>query len=1523
MRQDRSALYATIWGNMSLESRDKVKETKGFDPNVNDDPLDLWLRIKETHAGGSSNFDTVKDQQRARENYASIRQYRNEAVARYKERFDHAIDQLRAVHETLPTPQAQSMDFISHLDPNRFSQLKAMLENNAILGIGTYPATLTEAFQLASNFKVAKSDGNQSSTLVPAHSAFIITKKKNNNYNKTETAAGSTTGNNFNKQTHHNKGKDYHNKSRSNNGKVASDSLGRKFDRKPKAGCAICGKEHYANMCPNLDRCKELLAEDEDNRKVASAMPLFNNNKPSHNNTGAVNLITLRVVHSITNDTRVYYLDEYDLLLDNQATVSIFKNKSMLSNLRTADDTLTITGVGGEITTNEIGNAGSFGEVYYSKKSPANILSFAGVRELGYDIQYDNDKGIFTVKINHTKSYVFKLRHGLFVCNVQHIFAAVVTVKDNEASYTKREVQAAAQAREIKRKLGYPSDKDLMDLVKTGIKDVPISYQDVIRANKIYGKNVAELKGKTRAKTPLSVKVEPIPQPLTAHQVLHVDLLFIEGLVFLISVSKPLSYLMVTQLPNRNTTSVQKALTEQINAYKSEKFTIGTILSDGEGAVSALTNYLYSLGIKINPAGPGQHVPVVENKIRQVKERVRAHIHGLPFNLSVSLLAWLVYFCSSRLNMMPDRTRVDSSSPREQFLGRKIDYKRDLRVGFADYCQVHTPNIIKNSMSARTEGAIALLPVGNLQGSVKFLSLTTLKVITRDYWNPLPMPEEVIQFLNNLALKQKRKLSKDPIFRLGSNTIIEDNDLDTTEEELIEDENVVNADNIIDVRDPLVRDHPGQEFMPADPQQTPQFMEQATTTDRQLSTDGVVTADSNNIDAINSNNSKIPTATMPNYRGDSAISSSSIEQYKNNEMNIRNQHALLPLPVTTEQSVDKITAISSNNNNLHDIGLDDINKNYQADGVVQQRASESNIIIPNEVNSNEAITTSSINSPLLNDETTTPRYNLRRTQARITRGFHTNYGFHISVKSALVKYNTKALKSIVKEIDQMHQKEVFSPVDSASLSQAQRKSIIRSHMFLKEKFLSTGEFDKLKARLVAGGDMQDKTLYENISSPTISLSSVFIITAIASFEKRIVVTADIAGAYLNAKMSTQEVLMRLDPFIASIVVKLKPDYGKFICTNGSMIVKLNRALYGCIQSAKLWNDHITNTLVKAGFKQNNLDTCVFNKEKDGIQVTVGIYVDDIMVTCSNQSMIDETLDLLKQTYQTVTVHEGKVHSYLGMTFDFSTEGKVKITMDGYIQELLKTYAITDTAATPATQHLFNIRDSPKLDTEKSEEFHSIVAKLLYLAKRVRPEILPATIFLTTRVNSATEDDWKKLMRILSYLNGSKHLGMVLTVNDEIKVFAYVDASHGVHSDYKGHTGGIITLGAGPVNVKSSKQKLNSKSSTESELIALSDYTSQIIWTTHFLQQQGYNINSPAIIYQDNTSAMSIAQSGKSTSQNTRHINIRYYFIKDRIQNGDIKLNYLPTDKMLSDILTKPLQGELFRRQRQMLLNWFD
>ena len=131
----------------------------------------------------------------------------------------------------------------------------------------------------------------------------------------------------------------------------------------------------------------------------------------------------------------------------------------------------------------------------------------------------------------------------------------------------------------------------------------------------------------------------------------------------------------------------------------------------------------------------------------------------------------------------------------------------------------------------------------------------------------------------------------------------------------------------------------------------------------------------------------------------------------------------------------------------------------------------------------------------------------------------------------------------------------------------------------------------------------------------------------------------------------------------------------------------------------------------------------------------------------------------------------------------------------------------------------------------------------------------------------------------------------------------------------------MSMGFGMVHCKSSKQKLNTKSSTESEIVGLSDYMPYNIWFTNFMKEQGYEIEKN-VVYQDNQSAMKMEINGRnSCTGNSRHIDIRYFFTKDRVDKGEFKIEYCPTYKMVADYFSKPLQGKVFKFMRDVIMGY--
>lgn len=1492
LRAQWVSLSAELWRFCSPGSQAAITAHADYPAfSASRDPLALWNIIRATHVGsltGSAAIDGVNALMR----YHHLRQSATESTDAFKQRVDAALVALDAAGQRMPNDETQAGLYINALDNARYATLKVDLNNEEVRGLNTRPKTLLEAHAMALRTTVVGTKASGGSTednaTVFVASASVPRAGKSGKSGKGGGKGGAS------KSPGGGGGAGAPNTAASGASNGAPQNPGAQKNK----GCILCDSpSHWMGKCPYLPAAKQFVsrqprdtASDVAALAVSSHVPFENGHEvifcgecevaSETQPSNAADHVAIAADHpsAATQQQQLQQQGELSLALDshrlnatefaidNGATVSLVRNADLLVNLRRAQEPIIVRGVGGSITVDMVGDFPPLGcTVYYSKHSPANLLSFSCLA-VSNKAHYDRSSQSFVVYDVHGKKISFSRRASERAGTstrghlYTHVFAAVHTkkqrsdppqsgtVEEREARYSKNEVADARAVRDLMRRMGYPSAADLAQLLSHGkVLNTRLTSHDLRRAQDIYGPDVASLKGKTTSSPSTVVKVEYIPRPVEQVLTLHADIMFVQGEPFLLVKAMPLGLALQKSLPSRTAPALFAAVASMCGELKGRGFDPRTILSDGEGGVAKIKDQLTSLGLILNPAGPGQHVPVIENLIRRIKERTRAVLSGLPYRLPLPLLRWLVAFCVIRLNMCPSGTRVDQSSPRELFTGRKIDASIDLRTGFGDYCQCHAENIIKNSMTPRTQGAISLLPVGNLQGSVKFYCLETNSVITRDHWTPLPTPSVVIDFMNDLAGPTKKgSAGLDPVFTRGLVTI--DHAPEQGEPALIP---FVEPPRV--VVDPKAHQ---QETLPdfVPPQPEVSVVQPAVEPVQQQTA-----AEPTDVDP----HAEPPPSMMPEATIDPALITGVQPQSQEAPEATQRQHASPPPPApqpTTEE------------------------RRYPA------RANR-----------------------------TSWRERSQQIMLATLREKTLEYGLHLTVKKAIKTFGPLADEAILKELTQMLNLKVWTPVEVDRLSSLSSQAIIFSSMFLKEKFDAQGIFTQLKARLVACGNQQDKSLYPSVSCPTVSQTSVFLGAGIAAMEGRIAVTLDIVGAFLKIDMTGHPVHVRLSAYVARLLCQLRPEYRQFLLKDGTLVVRLRKAMYGCVESGRLLYQHIRGTLIGMGFTQNPYDPCVFNKGPLATQCSIFVYVDDLMITCTNAAIIDHVVKQLTGVYDTVKVHRGDKHSYLGMLLDFSDPGECNISMDGYIDEVLRTYGVSGTVSTPATPTLFDVReDVPRLAEPKREVFHTSVAKLLYLAKRVRPELLPGVSFLASRVTCANEDDWQKLDRLYKYLNGSKDLGLTLRFDPKMELQAYVDASYGVHADRKSQTGAVLTLGGGCFGAMSAKQKIVVKSSTEAELVGVSDFVSEVINRRMFLMAQGYKMG-PAIMWQDNQSTMAMIKNGGPTSARTRHVSIRYFFVADRVASGEIAMRYKATAEMIADILTKALQGELFRVLRGELL----
>lgn len=514
--------------------------------------------------------------------------------------------------------------------------------------------------------------------------------------------------------------------------------------------------------------------------------------------------------------------------------------------------------------------------------------------------------------------------------------------------------------------------------------------------------------------------------------------------------------------------------------------------------------------------------------------------------------------------------------------------------------------------------------------------------------------------------------------------------------------------------------------------------------------------------------------------------------------------------------------------------------------------------------------------------------------------------FNMSMSEAVHVSPDCAETAITKELRQMDTKGVWSPIKPDTVHSLGSR-VIPSRMFLREKTTEDGQMI-FKARLVAGGHMQERDLFAT-SSPTVTTEALFTVLAIASSERRSMGTMDIQGAYLEADM-VDDVYMRLDPQVSSYMCKINGKYGTFCDSRGRIVVKLCKALYGCKQSGARWYSKLADTLNKLGYVRNEKDWCLFNKHTSKGQITAATHVDDLLITGPDATAVDDAIKEIGSKFSGYTDNQTPSMNYLSMNIVRNANDDVCVNMSDYTKRVCKEYGAMKIHSVPARDDLLDYDDSELLSKDEQEAFHTAVAKVLYPAKRSRPDILFAVSHLCGCVNKATENSKRHLDHLMGYIQGTADLGIVFSGGADLKPAIYADASFMAHSDARSRSGVLMMICGGPIGAYSTRQSLVTRSSTEAELVALETAITDATWLHQLIEiQTGKKIVID--VYQDNRSVLDLVAAGKPTSHRSRHIAMKYFRVCDCIEAGIMKLHWVCTQDMLADVLTKALGKRVF------------
>lgn len=486
------------------------------------------------------------------------------------------------------------------------------------------------------------------------------------------------------------------------------------------------------------------------------------------------------------------------------------------------------------------------------------------------------------------------------------------------------------------------------------------------------------------------------------------------------------------------------------------------------------------------------------------------------------------------------------------------------------------------------------------------------------------------------------------------------------------------------------------------------------------------------------------------------------------------------------------------------------------------------------------------------------------------------------------------------------------------------KHAISCKWVFKKKFDSDGKVKQYKARLVAKGHLQRLGENYNLTyAAVLHIKTLRILLSIVCVRDYELWQLDVPSAYLNATL-TDEVYMKIPAGMQS------SGCGSGGGVGGVVVVRLFKALYGIKQAPREWNAEFNNSIVSLGWIRCVSDSCLYvKKSRTGQMMYLPIFVDDVFPACAKVDSDEMMVDLrqLMTKYKIETI--GNADVILGMRVRRDrVKGELTIDQQVYIRQLLTQNGMADCNHVASPEYVGedeSTKDCSLADASFGlESFGSIVGGLLYLTLVARPDMSHAVHKLSQSVSNPQVTDWLAVRRVLRYLKGTTHIGLVYRADrhasDTIVITpSYCDASYGGDRiDRKSTTGWLVSLNGNITNWSSKKQVTICLSSAEAEYMSVASVIQELLWMRMILGEMGEVQTDATVLHCDNQAAMAIASNDVDHSR-TKHIDIRHHFVREHIASGAIRLVWVSTNDQSADILTKSLRRVQFITGRDRLV----
>ncbi|CAI7888856.1 unnamed protein product [Closterium sp. NIES-54] len=493
------------------------------------------------------------------------------------------------------------------------------------------------------------------------------------------------------------------------------------------------------------------------------------------------------------------------------------------------------------------------------------------------------------------------------------------------------------------------------------------------------------------------------------------------------------------------------------------------------------------------------------------------------------------------------------------------------------------------------------------------------------------------------------------------------------------------------------------------------------------------------------------------------------------------------------------------------------------------------------------------------------------------------------------EHREKWREAMDKELKALEERNTWKIVP---IDEAQNKTILTGKWVFRVKTKADGTIDKFKARwVVRGFDQEHGRDYTETFAPVSRHTSLRILIAVAAMKKKKLRQIDVANAFLYA------------PVDAEIFVEL--PHGSHGEPN--RVCQLLKSLYGIKQAPRLWQQYLHARLIRIGFKQLPHDQGMYRLTKGSEYVLLIVYVDDLLYIGSTDG-ITTLFEGELQKDLTITVSP-TVTQYLGLNIR-EEENTIYLSAEKYADTIAKRFSLTPTAvATPYRYTSGTEKRRPTLLKPAGiRNYQKKLGCLLFAAVTCRPDLSYSASQLATYLKKPEAEHLAELDRALHYFVSTATIGLTYHKNatTPTKLIGYVNADHASDSDNRrSRTGYVYRFEPiGPISWQSSKQELIALSSAEAEYIALCSATKEGLYLRELLEEAKLAELPNFTVFCDNQSAIRIANKNGFANR-TKHIALRYFFVKDEIEKGKLDLSYCPTSEMAADYLTKKLGKQKF------------